>query len=229
MFKATLFIDDKEYALQKLYYNLRQETDYNGRPNSKVFGGKIYFTCAATSDDSIFLDAAISQTQTIKGEIVVYKRDGFAKAFDLKFANTFVTLLNHRFNSNNNENLMMDLELSALIMEIRGSIYESLANPNNPFVKNDVPLTVRTQKNPTIKRSFYAVNNKEITELEEGKTQLIIESVDMIGEYVTIDLSDNQLDFIYENEVLEGDLLEDIEIRSNRMVIELNVIKEKTR
>ncbi len=147
-FKATLFIFDKEYPLLQLDYFLNQSVDATGRPNSRVFGGKINVTTNATKDDSGIEGAMFSPTQKVEGKIVVYKRDGMQKNFEIKFANTYLSFLKYRFNHQSTENLFMDITFSALIMKIRDSTYESPTNPSNPFNKETIPVTVREEKEP---------------------------------------------------------------------------------
>ncbi len=171
-FKATLFIFDKEYPLLQLDYSLNQSVDATGRPNSRVFGGKINVTANATKDDSGIEGAMISPTQKVEGKIVVYKRDGMQKNFEIKFANTYLSFLNYRFNHQSTENLLMDITFSALIMEIRNSIYESPANPNNPFTKETVPVTVRETPQTTITRIVWMNAEDQEEGIEEiGITQ----------------------------------------------------------
>ncbi|WP_299610128.1 type VI secretion system tube protein TssD [uncultured Aquimarina sp.] len=151
-FKATLYIFEKEYPLLDLDYNLIQNTDDTGRPNSRVHGGKINVSVQATKDDSGIEGTMISATQMVEGKIVVYKRDGMQKDFEIKFANTYLSFLKYRFNHQSTDNLVMDITFSALIMEIRNSIYESPVNPNNPFSQENIPVTVKETPQTTITR-----------------------------------------------------------------------------
>ncbi len=173
-FKATLFIFDKEYPLLQLDYSLNKSVDATGRPNSRVFGGKINVTTNATKDDSGIEGAMISPTQKVEGKIVVYKRDGMQKNFEIKFANTYVAFLKYRFNHQSTENLLMDITFSALIMEIRNSTYESPVNPNNPFTKETVPVTVReTPQTQITKISWVNADDQEEDIEEIGVTQKV--------------------------------------------------------
>ncbi len=171
-FKATLYIFEKEYPMLDLDYNLIQNTDHTGRPNSRVNGGKINVSIRATNDDSGIEAAMISPTQMVQGKIVVYKRDGMQKDFEIKFANTFISHTNFRFNHQDTNGLLIHITFSALIMEIRNTIYESPVNPNNPFTKEAVPVTVRETPQTTITRIVWmnAENQEEGIE-EIGITQ----------------------------------------------------------
>lgn len=226
-FKATLFIFEKEYRLLDLDYNLKQVTDDTGRPKSRVMGGKIHLSFESTGQDEGFYEAMFSSTMMVKGHIRVYKRDGFQKSFDLKFANAFITGLTTSFNHVSTENLKMDAVISAQIMEIRGQLYESPTNPNNPFIEA-APVTVREEKEPEIvSATFKDSNGNEVQKVTKGTVTLHVETKDMVGEMISIDLSDNNYDFLYNGELIENDLLEDISVRSDQMSIELEVIKQK--
>ncbi|WP_298545900.1 type VI secretion system tube protein TssD [uncultured Aquimarina sp.] len=165
-FKATLFIFDKEYPLLDADYQFNQNVDYSNRPNSRVFGGKINASLQATSDESGIYGAVISPDEKIKGHIRFFKRDGLQKEFDLKFANAYIVLVTTHYSSDGKANLVLDIQISALIMEIRNSIYESPVNPNNPFSQEVIPVTTREEKEeetPVIKEAFW---------LSEGNSQL---------------------------------------------------------
>lgn len=157
-FKATLFIFDKEYPLLDADYQFNQNVDHSNRPNSRVFGGKINASLQATSDESGIYGAVISPDEKIKGHIRFYKRDGLQKEFDLKFANAYIVLVTTHYSSDGKANLVLDIQISALIMEIRNSIYESPVNPNNPFSQEVIPVTTREEKEeeiPVIKEAFW--------------------------------------------------------------------------
>ena len=48
----------------------------------------------------------------------------------------------------------------------------------------------------------------------------------MIGEDVDIDLSDSDIDFEYQGDILNNDILNDFRITSNTMKIELKTLKQ---
>ena len=57
MYKATLFVLDKEYPLLALNCNFNQKADQTGRPIGRTFGGKLFVKFASTRDDAFFYEA----------------------------------------------------------------------------------------------------------------------------------------------------------------------------
>ena len=229
-FKATLFIFGKEYPLVKLDYNFNQNTDYTGRPKSRVKGEKINVTFAVTENDSGIYGAMFSPTQTVQGYIRVYKRNGLQKEFDIKFANTYVAFANTKFNHINAENFLIEVAFSALIMEIRDVTYESPANPNNPFKREPVPVTyIEEEKEElvgTVDTCYYTdLNGQEIPKISNQK-QIILKvfSKNMSRKVVNLDLSDSNHNFLYEGKALKNDILENYSINSDEDSIQLDVI-----
>jgi len=145
-FKATLFIFDKEYQLINLTYGYLQPTDITGRPTSRTTGGKITAVANSTKDDSGLYEAMFSPDQMVSGEIITYRRDGFQKNFNIKFANASVSYLTTKFNAVGTDSLQLEIVFSAQIMEVRDTLYESPTNPNNPFVETTPVTTIDTQE-----------------------------------------------------------------------------------
>ena len=54
MYKATLFVLDKEYPLLALNCNFNQKADQTGRPIGRTFGGKLFVKFASTRDDAYY-------------------------------------------------------------------------------------------------------------------------------------------------------------------------------
>jgi len=89
MFKASLFIFEKEYPL--LSYELGSY--------QRVVLEKISFSYPSVKDDSAFLNATISGETIVSGYIRVYKRDGFQKFIDYQFANAYVLSFRETFDT----------------------------------------------------------------------------------------------------------------------------------
>ena len=71
-------------------------------------------------------------------------------------------------------------------------------------------------------------SNKRIEETIIGETIVLnVDTRNMIGEKMTIDLDDQTVDFKYDGEVLKNDTLTDYEISNDLEKIELEVIEQQ--
>ncbi len=227
-FQAKLCINDEERNVLDSTFLYQQLIDHNGRPKTTIHGGGITLLIESTKNDELFYDWMFSTHTTYNGYVRFYKRDGYSKLFDFEFANCHCVHMEEKFNAEGNDPLKMQLTLSPGIQRVRGQIFEKNWNPSNPF-EGAAPITEREENlEPEIVGAvFKDSSGKEIQKVTEGNVQLHIETKDMVGEMISIDLSDNNYDFLYNGELIENDLLEDISVRSDRMSIELEVIKQK--
>ncbi|MBQ4819639.1 type VI secretion system tube protein TssD [Aquimarina sp. MMG016] len=226
-FQAKLFINGEERNVLDSTFLYKQLIDINGRPKTNVQGGQIHFVIESTKNDELFYDWMFTDQQTYRGHIRFYHRDGFRKLFDYEFANCYCVLLEEKFSAQGNAPLKMHLTLSPGIQRVRDQIFEKAWNPNNPFVAA-APVTEREEKEPEIvSAAFIDSNGNEVKKVTEGNIILQVETKDMVGEMISIDLSDNNYDFLYNEELIENDILEDISVRSDQISIELKVIKQK--
>lgn len=226
-FQAKLFINDEERNVLDSTFLYRQLIDNNGRPKTSIQGGKISVLIESTKNDELFYDWMFSTHTMYEGYVRFYKRDGYSKLFDFEFANCHCVHLEEKFNAEGNSPLKMELILSPGIQKVRGQIFEKNWNPSNPF-DNATPITEREEKEPEIIGAIFKDSSgKEVQKVTEGNVNLHIETKDMVGEMISIDLSDNNYDFLYNGELIENDILEDISVRSDKMSIELEVIKQK--
>ncbi len=62
---------------------------------------------------------------------------------------------------------------------------------------------------------------------KDRKINLIVQTQGMVGERIKIDLSDDDVDYEYEGEYVEDDLLQDIEVTGDNMILKLKTIKQQ--
>ncbi|NER18522.1 type VI secretion system tube protein TssD [Spongiivirga citrea] len=227
-FKATLNIFTQAYSVLDLSYNINQQTDHNGRPTRRALGGMIHLKVESTKDDAGLYEAMFSPTQSVQGSIRVYKRDGFSKSFDIEFANAYVVGLNEHYNAVSNQPLHMDLTISAQILRIRNTVFELPANPSNPFVGADAPITERETSDDDPELVDYYITDLEDNKLEEAvpgdKILLNVLTKNLKGETLTLNLEDPTADYKYKGDLLENDTLSDYKINYDHEKIELEVI-----
>ena len=71
-------------------------------------------------------------------------------------------------------------------------------------------------------------NNERIEVTEPNKIIFLhLETENMIGKYVTIDLSNDRIDYLFEGKHLENDILPNIYVSNDKMIFKLTTIKQK--
>ena len=227
MFKATLFVLDKEYPLLDINYNLNQKADQTGRPIGRTFGGKLFVKFASTRDDAFFYEAMFSPNLMIEGKIRIFRRDGIQKAFDIEFANAFVVHLKEHFNGSSTQPCYMEVVISPLIQKIRDSIFELPTNPSNPFIQQAAP-TVRDDGKKLERYYLTDKEGNEIEDYENGQVIVLnIETKNYNGEKISINLNDKEHDFKLDGVTQRNDTIRDYVISKDHEKIELEVIPEQ--
>ena len=225
-FQAKLFVNDEVRNIINANQVFSRYADVNGRPVTKPIGGPIEFTIESTRDDSFFYDNMFSPSNKCKGEIVFYKRDGLSTLFKLEFANAQIINLSEHFDAIGSRPMHMNISIGWGIIKIRGVIHEEIWNPNNPFL--DIKETKINNKDKEVTRYFITdENGEELERYKVGDTIILnIETLNRLGDTMTISLEDKTHDFKYNGQVLNNDTIKDYVISSDSEKIELEVVKQ---
>ncbi|WP_299211649.1 type VI secretion system tube protein TssD [uncultured Aquimarina sp.] len=226
-FQAKLFINDEERNVLDSTFLYQQLIDSNGRPKTSIQGGKISLLIESTKNDELFYDWMFSTHTMYNGYVRFYKRDGYSKLFDFEFANCHCVHLQEKFNAEGNSPLKMELLLSPGIQRVRGQIFEKKWNPSNPF-EDAVPVTER--EDPKKVTDYYLTDDQgnQIDDYETGQIiTLHIETLNRIGDKITINIQDKEHDFKYKGNVLTNDTIKDFIIGSDLETIELEVMDQQ--
>ncbi len=226
-FKVKLFIDDQERNVLNVDQAFKQVADITGRPSGKPYGEPLYITLESTIDDSFFYINTFSPSNTISGELVFYKRDGFSILYKLQFANAYILGLEEAFEAVSSLPLHFNLKIGWGIIKVNGVTFEEKWNPDNPFEDTTEATVIEEGEPNIISLKYVDAEGNEIEELYEDEVFLEIRSENCVGKLVDIDLSDDEFDFSYEGEHLANDLLEDLEITADLQKIKLTVFEEE--
>ncbi|SEK37761.1 hypothetical protein SAMN04487910_0382 [Aquimarina amphilecti] len=229
-FQAKLFINDEERNVIDSTFLYQQLMDSNGRPKTTIQDGKINVLIESTKNDELFYDWMFSTHTTYNGYVRFFKRDGFSKLFDFEFANCHCVHLEEKFNAEGNSPLKMELVLSPGIQRVRGQIFEKNWNPSNPFT-NATPITEREEKEPEFLGYHFEDKEGEVLEKDEievdDEIYLVIETQDAVGESITINLDDKSLDYEYQGNRLENDVIRNVSITGDQTRVKLKAIKQE--
>lgn len=229
-FKAKLFIDGQQRNLLYVSQTFSQYYDVTGRPTTKPIGNSLYFTIESTGNDSYFYHNMFSPSNKVNGEIVFYKRDGFSTLYKIEFAEAHIIGLQENFDHNDNLPLHMSLEVGWSIMKIKGITVKEYWNVNDPWKKIEKTEREEEQKGRIIEAFFedkkeQGVKAEKITPNKE--LNLVIKTENMDGKTIDIDLSEYNLDFEHEGNIIEGAVLKDVNISSDTQKVPLKTIRKK--
>ena len=226
-FLAKLFIEDEVRNILNVNQVYSRIADVNGRPITKAVGHKLEFAIESTIDDSFFYESMFSQTSQCEGEIVFYKRDGISTLFKMEFANAQILNLTESFNAIDSLPLHINISIGWGIMKMKGVIHQEPWNPNNPFI--EIEETTRQEEEIEDKYELITdTNGEELETYNLGDTIILnIETLNRIGDTITISLEDKSHDFKYNGQILPNDTITDYTITNDLEQIELEVIAQQ--
>jgi hypothetical protein len=94
---GILILNNKEYKILELDYDISRKVDINGKPSNQSTGFYINLSIESDSDTSLF-DWAIGN-ETKDGTITFYKPDGMSKFLDIKFKKAYCIAYHEKFRS----------------------------------------------------------------------------------------------------------------------------------
>ncbi|WP_299600280.1 type VI secretion system tube protein TssD [uncultured Aquimarina sp.] len=226
-FTAKLLFDDQEINILDFSYTFKQESDYNGNPSSKPQFAGLSVIIESTKDAEL-LEWMVDPFMSKQLKIRVEPRALNGKGRTLEFIDACCVDYAEQFTSDSENPMTINLNITSAGMKegtAEFSEYWRVTYPNTAAVSNNE----ESDNQPRIVEYYITdTNNKRIEETVVGETILLnIDSRNLIGEKLTINLDDQTVDFKYNGEILFNDTLTDYEISSNLEKIELEVIKQQ--
>lgn len=227
-FKAALFINDEERTILDASLLYQFLYDSTGKPTSRLITKPITFVIESTRYDSFFYTQMFSPSSQCEGEIVFYKRDGLSTLFKIEFANAHITRLGEQFTSEGTAPMTLKMDISWGIIRMKGVVYEQPWNPYNPFINQVAPTVIEEEEKKVTNYYITDIHGEELEEYKVGdKIILTIETLNRVGDAMTISLEDKTHDFKYNGNLLVNDTLSDYIIGSDLEKIELEVVKQE--
>jgi len=235
-FIAKLFLDNTERIVHNAHILFRQGVDIIGRPCTYPKGGIINLKVDRTHE-GLFFEWAVAPTMMKEGYIRFYKPDGMSKFVDLEFWDCYCVGYNEYFSHNTPENMFVDLVLSPGVLRFRDVVFEKHWKVTDLSRKDTAPITYRanddnehigTDDKPQILECKYLDTNDNIIDkldvIDKDTTIFIVLTTkNMTGKKITIDLSSQKHDYIYNGKELENDILSNYTIQNDTEKIELVV------
>ncbi len=253
--KAKLFVCGEERELISTSLNYIRLTDWNGKPTSALMGGTFTVTFKPEMYDDTFIEWIIADRKDNKkirhpfnlyllrdGKVVFYEDDfDGVELFQYNFQDG--VLINYHEVFDNQKGMQVTLTISPAMQDYRffNNSTDWRRKSRTRYIKpwqesfippiEDTPYKAKEDIMPRFKRYFFENKNGERIQQDDieinEKVILVIETENAEGETITIDLKDDNLNYKYQNKVLENDILKNVSITGKQTKLELIAIEEK--
>ncbi len=228
MVKAKLIIDEKEINVLMFSFGFNKGTDTNGRPSKKpVFVG-LQLVIEARKDLNL-ADWSFASNQTKQLELHIYPVIMGGKTRKLYFYDCHLVGWKNVFSSTGSNPMSETLEITCAGVEDSTSTTEYSAYWRKTFKQDNVELTaINHEEEEKISEIYFTdLNGNKIDDPIIGTDVfLVIKSNNLSGQSVDIDISDKEKDFVYKEQVLENDILENLIINGSTQKEKLTVIAQ---
>ncbi len=117
-FLAKLKINNVEYNVLSLKWDIEQNFDDTGLPVERTQAGQIKVTYESTKDTEI-ISWALSNRGLKNGELILYNRDSVSTFRKIEFKDAYCVNFSEQFDNINNEPLLSEILISARELTIK--------------------------------------------------------------------------------------------------------------
>ncbi len=227
--KAKLIIDEKEINLLWFSFGFSQRADTNGRTSQNpVFIGLDLMI--ETRKDVNFAEWSFALNEVKQIELHIYPVILGGKTRKLNFYDCHLLKWANNFSATGTQPLSETLKISCAGVTDSNSAGEYSAYWRETFPNTDVETTTIDDEEPKfIEYHFEDMEGEIIAQSQlstNTKIDLVITTENAIGKVMSINLNDSKLDFIYNDEVLENDILSGVNIDADETRVTLTAIKQ---
>ena len=228
--QAKIIIDDEEINALWFSFGYQRHADVNGRPTTKgVFLGlRVAIESRRTLNLAYW---AFAPNLTKEIELHISSRFGEGRTRKLKLYDCHLLRWDNRFTANGSQPMHEILHISAGGVKDNNSAVEYSAPWRKTFDMDDVEPTTLDQEEPNFIGYRFEDENGELIEQSKieynQKICLIIETENSEGETITINLDDERLDYKYNGQTVENDILKGVIITGDETKIQLTAVKQE--
>ncbi len=182
-----------------------------------------------TSESNLFAWAA-SKVVMKSIKVILSHPSEFDSPRTIELYDTLCVGYDCYFDAVNNAPMTTRLALSPAIVNENGELIMEQSWKVTDLNAGSTEATTIQLNNPKVLKYWY--EDEYGTELLKPKRnqniELVIQTKDMVGMAINIDLSDDEIDYEYNGEVVENDLLENIQVTANTIRVKLKTIKQRS-
>jgi len=239
MLQAKLFVLNKEIPLIQTDMRYSRSIDYGKGVPSKVVGGKIKLTFQTLEDSHELMhwitrvnggNGMSEKSKMEEGKVCFYDH-GYdetpTKTYE--FNDAYLVYYREHFNSSSDLPMLTTMVISPAIQNYGA---ENIMDWNVSYLEPAVPMPHQpmevVEERPKIYDTYFEnMDGERIKELQVGMdVYLVIASENVTGKAVNINLSDKDHDFIYNDELLEDDIIKDLTINGDIHKLKLKVVAD---
>ncbi|WP_062053456.1 type VI secretion system tube protein TssD [Aquimarina longa] len=117
-FLGKLEIEGIPFTIEDCTVAINQNSDYNGRPNSRPIAGQFTVTLVYHKEVNLFAEWAVSPTMMKSGKIQFFNNDAMSVMQTIKFDEAFCLNYVQNYHSKNNKAMTSQVVISAKDIEI---------------------------------------------------------------------------------------------------------------
>ena len=223
--QAKLFVDGEFYNLKEFDYGFINGSNANGFSSGKT--RQTGLNCVIEAIRQPYFEEWAMEDY-MKKYVEVHITEGVSsmgRTRILKFHDTFLLELHTRFNALSGEPMSFELKMKSGAIEASWSTAKHIEAWGN--IPKETEPTVIENNEPQVLETYYTDLEGNPIEPKTGQeVYLILNTKDAVGETIDIDLGDSKRDFIYNDQVLDDDMLMDFKINTDSQKIKLRVIEQ---
>lgn len=249
--KAKLFVCGEERELFNTNLNYDRLIDWNGKPTSALMGGTISVTFESQMYDDSFLEWIIADRtenkkipypfdlyQLREGKVVFYQDDfDGLEIFEYSFKDA--TLINYHEKFCNQSGMQVTLTISPAMQDYRffnnsswskKSTTRYIKHWQESFIpiKEAAPYKAKEDTTPRFTCYYTDLEGNKQAEPHTGEeVYLVLKTENAIGQTIDIDLSNHTKDFVYNDKVIENDIIKDFKVTSSVHKLKLRVVVQQ--
>lgn len=238
MVQAKLFILKQEIELLWTDVSYSRQLRANGKPSSEVLGGLITVRFATRPDTDLVLrwmtkkseDDSLCETDKMEEGKICFYKDGFGApatktyyfndAFPVHYKEVFVT--------NTDQPMQTIMTISPAIQDYGAKLVKRWNLSHiAPSDETYVPSEVFVEEKKITDIYYEDMDGNRVRKLHVGsEVYLVIQSENISGRKVNVNLSDRNYDFIHNGELLEDDMLRDLVISGDIHKEKLKIVAQ---
>ncbi len=226
--KGKLIVDEESYNILRYESGRYQNVTRNGNPYTRVITNSYIIDIETTSESNLFRWAA-SKAMMKPVKIVMSHPSEFDSPRTIELYDTLCVGYDCYFDAYNNAPMITSLALSPAIVTENGELImeQSWKVTDLSLQNNDSEAQQREEASYD---ELYMVdeNNNRIDDVSPGmNVEVVVKTTGKTGKTISIDLSNEKVDFEYQGQVLVNDVLDGFTISKDIERIPLKVIKQQ--
>ncbi len=224
---TKFYIHDKVYNVLEYEFSIDQNIDYNNRPCAKPLFAGLEMVIEA-SKDILFFEEALKSYNLLQCRLVRTPVAMNGKSHTLHLIDAIVIESTTIYKANGTTPFAEKIQITAAGLKDSNSPEEYSAGWRVTPLLTEQVVEEEEDNEPRFESIvLHNSNSDEIEEIAMGEDIfVVIKSINMIGETITINLPQLIYDYEYQGNVLENENLNNIEITSDITKIKLTAINQ---